>query len=364
MVDRSDIDAAAKQPRKGRGATLSPAPRYVDLEREGFDDGWGSADEAPAALHTTVTAERIQSLINRNQSPDLPFNLSINPYRGCEHGCAYCYARPAHAYLDLSPGLDFESRLFSKPDAAAVLRRELAKSGYRCESIALGANTDAYQPIERRLRITRAIIEVLAECNHPFSIVTKSALVERDIDLLAPLAARDLVQVFVSITTLDRELARRMEPRAAAPQRRVETLRRLAAAGIPSGVMFAPVIPALNDHELERVLEHAAQAGCRYAGYVMLRLPREVNPLFKDWLASHYPLKYERVMHRIQDVRGGQDSDSRFEHRMKGEGVFAQLVAQRFARACRSLDLNKSRYQMNTRLFQAPRPDSPQLSLF
>ena len=364
MIDRSNIDAPAGKPRKGRGATLSPTPRYVEHEREGFDDGWGSADETPAALFTTVTAEHIRSLINRNQSPDLPFNLSINPYRGCEHGCAYCYARPAHAYMDLSPGLDFESRLFSKPDAAAVLRRELAKPGYRCESIALGANTDAYQPIERRLRITRAIIEVLAECNHPFSIVTKSALVERDIDLLAPLAERDLVQVFVSITTLDRDLARRMEPRAAAPQRRVETLRRLAAAGIPSGVMFAPVIPALNDHELERVLEHAAQAGCRYAGYVMLRLPREVNPVFKDWLTTHYPLKFERVMHRIQDVREGHESDSRFGHRLKGQGVFADLVAQRFARACRALELNKSRHQMNVRLFQAPRPDSPQLDLF
>ena len=364
MVDRSGAKGAGGKPRKGRGATFSPAPRYVELEREGFDDGWGSADEAPAALHTTVTEERVKSLINRNQSPDLPFNQSINPYRGCEHGCSYCYARPAHAYMDLSPGLDFESRLFSKPDAAAVLKRELAKPGYRCESIALGANTDAYQPIERRLRITRAIIEVLAECHHPFSIVTKSALVERDIDLLAPLAARNLVQVFISITTLDRELARRMEPRAAAPQRRLETQRRLAAAGIPTGVMFAPVIPALNDHELERVLEHAAQAGCRYAGYVMLRLPREVKPVFKDWLASHYPLKYEHVMHRIQDVRGGQESDSRFVQRMKGEGVFAELVAQRFARACRSLDLNRSRHQLDTQQFRAPQPDSPQLDLF
>lgn len=364
MVDHTGSAADGGKPRKGRGATLSPTPRFVDTERASFDDGWGSADETPAPLVTTVTHERAQSLINRNQSPDLPFNQSVNPYRGCEHGCVYCYARPAHAYVDLSPGLDFESRLFAKPDAAAVLRRELAKPGYRCESIALGGNTDVYQPIERKLGITRAIIEVLAECGHPFSIVTKSSLVERDIDLLAPLAARDLVQVFVSVTTLDRELARRMEPRAAAPQRRIETQRRLAAAGIPTGVMFAPVIPALNDHELEKVLEHAAQAGCRYAGYVMLRLPREVNPLFKDWLGTHYPLKYERVMHRIQDVRGGEESDSRFSSRMKGEGVFAQLVAQRFARACRSLDLNKSRYQMDVRQFRPPRPDSPQLDLF
>ena len=357
-------DEASGGPRKGRGATQSPAPRYLATAREDFDDGWGGSDEAPAPLHTTVTEERPKTVINRNRSPDLPFNLSINPYRGCEHGCAYCYARPAHAYVDLSPGLDFESRLFAKPDAAAVLRRELAARGYVCESIAVGANTDAYQPVERRLGITRAILEVLCECLHPFSIVTKSALVERDIDLIAPMAARGLAQVFVSVTTLDRELARRLEPRAAAPQRRVETLRRLAAAGIPTGVMFAPVIPALNDHELERVLEHAAQAGVHHAGYIMLRLPREVNPLFKDWLASHYPLRYERVMHRIQDVRGGEESDSQFGRRMKGQGVFADLVRQRFERACRSLGLNKSRHQLDTRQFRPPAADAAQLALF
>ncbi len=351
-------------PRKGRGATQSPAPRYMSVERDAFDDGWGTADEAPAVLHTTVTEERVKSVINRNQSPDLPFNLSINPYRGCEHGCAYCYARPAHAYVDLSPGLDFESRLFAKPDAAAVLRGELARRGYVCEPIAVGANTDAYQPVERKFGITRAILEVLTECEHPFTIVTKSALVERDLDLIAPAAAKGLTQVYVSVTTLERELARRLEPRAAAPQRRIETLRRLAAAGVPTGVMFAPVIPALNDHELERVLEHAAQAGVRYAGYIMLRLPREVNPVFKDWLASHYPLRYERVMHRIQDIRGGEESDSQFGRRMRGEGVFAELVAQRFARACRALGLNKSRHQLETRHFRPPRAASPQLDLF
>ena len=358
------IDDPAHKPRKGRGATHAPNPRYLAFERDSFDDGWGTNDETPTPLRTTVTPERVRTVINRNQSPDLPFNLSLNPYRGCEHGCSYCYARPAHAYVDLSPGLDFESRLFSKPDAPKVLREELAKPSYRCETIALGANTDAYQPIERRLGITRAILEVLNECRHPVSIVTKSALVERDIDLLTQLAAHNLVQVFVSVTTLDRELARRMEPRAAAPQRRVETLRRLAAAGIPTGVMFAPVIPALNDHELERVLEHAAQAGCQHAGYVMLRLPREVNPLFRDWLTTHYPLKFEHVMHRVQDVRGGRDNDSRFGQRMKGEGVIAALVAQRFARACRSLGLSKSRHQLDTQWFKPPRADSAQLDLF
>ncbi|MEQ8235064.1 MAG: PA0069 family radical SAM protein [Gammaproteobacteria bacterium] len=351
-------------PRKGRGATSRPDARYLDTTRERFDDGWNSSDAEAPALRTTVTAERIASLINRNESPDIPFNLSINPYRGCEHGCVYCYARPAHAYVDLSPGLDFESRLFSKPDAAAVLRRELARPGYRCEPIALGANTDAYQPVERRLGITRAVVEVLAECRHPFTIVTKSALVERDLDLLAPMAAQGLVQVFVSVTTLDRTLARVMEPRAAAPQRRLETLRRLAAAGVPAGVMFAPVVPALNDHELEQVLELAAQVGACHAGYVVLRLPREVRSLFKDWLGTHYPLKYERVMARVRELRGGAESDARFGSRLTGQGVWADLVRQRFERACRAYGLNRSRHRLATDLFRPPPADRRQLELF
>lgn len=349
---------------KGRGTAAQPDARYLDTARENFDDGWGGADEAPPPLRTTVTNEVAVSVINRNNSPDLPFNLSINPFRGCEHGCVYCYARPAHAYVDLSPGIDFESRLFAKPDAARVLRAELARPGYQCEPIALGANTDAYQPIERRLKITRGIVEVLAACRHPLTIVSKSALVERDVDLLQPMAAQGLVQVFISVTTLDRELARRMEPRAAAPQRRIETLRRLAAAGIPCGVMFAPVIPALNEHELERVLETAAQAGARYAGYVVLRLPREVNGLFQDWLQQHYPLKYERVMARIRDLRGGSDSDATFGRRMTGAGVFADLIRQRFARQCRELGLNRSRHALVTNLFVPPARDERQLELF
>ena len=352
------------QPLKGRGSTFSPAPRYVDTEREAFDDGWGSADEIPPRLRTTVTDERSRSVINYNQSPDLPFNLSINPYRGCEHGCIYCYARPAHAFMDLSPGLDFESRLFSKPDAPEALRRELSKPDYRCEVISLGANTDAYQPIEKRLGITRRILEVLAECRHPVTIVSKSALIERDIDLLASMAQQRLARVFISVTTLDRELARRMEPRAAAPQRRIETQRRLNAAGIPTGVMFAPIIPALNDHELERVLEQAAQAGCESAGYIVLRLPREVNPLFKEWLAAHYPLKYDRVMNRIRDLRGGRESDTRFGRRMKGQGVFAALTAQRFERACRELNLNTTRFELNTTAFSPPKLNAAQMELF
>lgn len=349
---------------KGRGSRTRPDPRYGDTSREAFDDGWGAADEVPPKLQTSVTAERVRSVINRNNSPDLPFNLSINPYRGCEHGCAYCYARPAHAYVDLSPGLDFESRLFSKPDAAAVLGAELARTGYRCEPISLGANTDAYQPIEKQLRITRSILEVLAECQHPLTIVTKSALVERDIDLLQPMAALDLVQVYVSVTSLDRELSRRLEPRAAAPQRRIETIRRLAAAGIPTGVMFAPVIPALNDTALEDVLDHAAQAGAVSAGYVMLRLPREVNPLFKDWLAAHYPLRYERVMNRIRDIRGGAERDTAFGRRLRGEGVFADLIRQRFERKCRELDLNRKRGKLDCSLFRPPARDRRQLDLF
>ena len=353
-----------EHPRKGRGSTFSPTPRYADTERETFDDGWGSADEIPPRLPTTVTDEHSRTVINYNQSPDLPFNLSINPYRGCEHGCVYCYARPAHAFMDLSPGLDFESRLFSKPDAPEVLRRELAKTDYRCEVISLGANTDAYQPIEKRLGITRRILEVLAECRHPVTIVSKSALIERDIDVLAAMAQERLARVFISVTTLDRELARRMEPRAAAPQRRIETQRRLNAAGIPTGVMFAPVIPALNDHELERVLEQAAQAGCQSAGYIVLRLPREVNPIFKEWLAAHYPLKYDHVMNRIRDLRGGRESDTQFGRRMKGQGVFAALMAQRFERACRELDLNTARFELDTKAFRPPKLNAAQMELF
>ncbi len=321
--------------RRGRGASRNPDPRYLASSRERFDDGWEDSDPALEPLKTTVTEEHPKSIINRISSPDLPFEQTINPYRGCEHGCVYCYARPAHAYVDLSPGLDFESRLFAKRDAPALLRRELARRGYRPKLISLGANTDAYQPIERRFEITRGILGVLAECRHPVSIVTKSALVERDIDLLSDLAQDGLTQVFVSITSLDRELSRRMEPRAAAPERRLRTVRALSEAGIPTGVMFAPVIPALNDDHLERVIEAAATAGARFAGYVMLRLPREVNGLFKDWLARHYPLRAEHVMARIRDVRGGKESDSRFGHRMKGGGVYGDLIHSRFRRACR-----------------------------
>jgi DNA repair photolyase len=352
------------QPRKGRGATASPDARYLDTTREAFDDGWGSDDEVPPPLKTQVKDERARSIISHNNSPDIPFNASINPYRGCEHGCTYCYARPTHAYLDLSPGIDFESRLFAKANAAEVLRAELAKPGYRAEMIALGANTDPYQPIERSRGITREILAVLAECDHPVGIVTKSALVERDIDLLAPMAQKGLVHVFISITTLDHELARRMEPRATAPRRRVEAVRRLSSAGIPVGVMFAPVIPALNDSELERVLDAAAEAGARFAGYVMIRLPLEISEMFRDWLQAHYPLKAAHVMGIIRELRGGRDYRADFATRQTGTGHFATLIARRFKLACERLGLNRDDPKPTSALFRPPSPQSDQLSLF
>lgn len=339
---------------KGRGAGSQPDPRYLAATREAYDDGWGTADEPLPPLPTTVTEERARTIISHNNSPDIPFSASINPYRGCEHGCIYCYARPTHAYLDLSPGLDFETRLFAKTNAAELLRQELAKLGYRCQEIALGANTDPYQPIERKHKITRAVIEVLAECAHPFTIVTKSALVERDIDLLAPLARRRLVEVYVSVTTLDRQLARHMEPRATAPQRRLETLHALSAAGVPTGVMFAPVIPALNDQDLERVLESARAAGALYADYVMVRLPLEINGLFQEWLYRHYPLRAEHVLNVIRDLRGGRENDPRFGSRMRGESHYAELIAQRFATSCRRLGFNRSPRGLDTTQFQPP----------
>jgi DNA repair photolyase len=314
-------------------------------------------------LPTQVTIDRPRTVIARNDSPDVPFEQSLNPYRGCEHGCAYCYARPTHAYLDLSPGLDFESKLFAKPDAAEILRRELGAAGYRCRPIALGTNTDPYQPIERDWRITRAVIEVLSECRHPFTIVTKSALVERDLDLIGPAAARGLVEVYISVTSLDRQLVRGLEPRAAAPQRRLQVISTLAAAGIPVGVLFAPVIPALNDHELEAVLAAAAAAGARHAGYVLLRLPREVNEIFKEWLAVHVPLRAQHVLGRIRDMRDGADSDSTFGRRMRGTGVFAELLRQRFDSACRRSRLVRSERALDTNQFRAPRLNG-QLDLF
>jgi len=323
-----------------RGALSQIQGRFETEAREAFDDGWQREDEPLAPLATTVTVERARTIIARNDSPDIPFDQSINPYRGCEHGCIYCYARPSHAYLELSPGLDFETKLFAKTNAAELLRDELAKPGYAVSPIALGANTDCYQPAERRYGITRQIIEVLAECDHPLTIVTKSALVERDLELLAPMAQKNLVKVFVSIGTLDRVLARRLEPRAASPQRRLDTLRALSAAGVPCGVMVAALIPALNDKTLEHVLEKAANAGAREAAYVILRLPNELKDLFKEWLATHYPERADHVISIVRQMRGGKDNDPRFGERMRGTGNFAELISKRFAIACKRFGLN------------------------
>ncbi len=349
-----------------RGARSRIAGRFAPQAREPFDDGWTQADEPAAALETRVTEERARSIIARNDSPDVPFEQSINPYRGCEHGCPYCFARPTHAYLELSPGLDFETKLFAKTNAVGLLRAELAKPGYVVQPIAFGTNTDCYQPIERRYGIMREILEVLAECEHPLSIVTKSALVERDLDILGPMAEKNLAKVFVSITTLDRALARRLEPRAASPQRRLDTLRALARAGVPCGVMVAPVIPALTDKSLEQVIEAAAQAGAATAGYILLRLPNEVRPLFKEWLAHHYPERAAHVVSIVRQVRGGRDNDPRFGSRMTGSGNFAVLVARRFEIACRRFGLNQERRGealLDCTRFRAP-TRSAQIRLF
>ena len=334
---------------KLRGARSSIPGRFESLGRDAFDDGWFAEDEAPAPLETSVTEERARSIIAKNDSPDVPFEQSINPYRGCEHGCVYCYARPSHAYLELSPGLDFETKLFAKTNAAQLLKDELARPGYQVKPLAFGTNTDCYQPIDRRYRIMRQLLGVLAECEHPLTIVTKSALIERDLDLLAPLAAKNLVKAFVSITTLDRALARRLEPRAASPQRRVEALRALASAGVPCGVMVGPVIPALTDKSMEDVLGAAAAAGATMAGWIMLRLPNEVRPLFKEWLAHHYPQRAEHVISIVRQVRGGRENDPRFGSRMSGSGNFADLIQRRFEIACRRLGLNSEENHMASR---------------
>jgi DNA repair photolyase len=314
----------------GRGATLSPDNRYSAISRAEIDDGWGNLDIPLEPLTTTLTVDTSRTVISYNDSPDVGFDRSINPYRGCEHGCVYCFARPTHAYLDLSPGLDFESRLFYKPEAPALLRKELAAARYQCAPIAVGIITDSYQPVERRLGLTRRILEVLLETRHPFTIVTKSALVERDLDLLVRAAASNLVSVAVSVTTLRRDLARRMEPRAAAPQRRLEVIRILSDAGIPVTVLVAPLIPVLTDTELEDILAQAREAGAVAAGYVLLRLPFELKEIFRDWLHTHEPLKAGHVMTRLQDARGGKDYQAEFGLRMRGSGEYAAMIEQRF----------------------------------
>ncbi len=348
---------------KGRGTANRVDARYLENTREDTDDGWDLPEENQI-LQTTVTVEKPKTIISHNNSPDIPFESSINPYRGCEHGCVYCYARPTHAYMDLSPGIDFETKLFAKPDAPVLLKKEISKPGYHCTPIALGTNTDPYQPVEREWKITRQIIETLHECNHPLTIVTKSWLVERDIDLLSEMAQKNLAQVFISVTTLDHDLARKLEPRATAPHRRLETLASLHNAGIPTGVMFAPVIPALNDTEMENVLAHAADTGVINAGYVMLRLPHEVKLLFREWLDTHYPLKTDHVMNMVKDIRGGRENDPNFKSRMRGQGVFADMIEQRFRKTCQRLGLNKKHIKLDTTLFSSPVSDRQQLQLF
>lgn len=356
-------------PRKGRGAAINPEGRFESVEREAYDDGWAHDDNDERALKTQIIEENAASIITRNNSPDVPFTQSINPYQGCEHGCSYCYARPTHAYRNLSPGIDFETRIFAKVNAAALLRKELSKHGYQCEAISLGANTDPYQPAERKFGITRGILEVCAEFNQPVGIVTKNALVERDLDVLVPMAQRRLVNVFLSVNNLDHELARRLEPRCTAPARRLQAIRTLAQAGVPVGVLVAPVIPFLNDDQIEAVLEAAYDAGANQAGYVVLRLPYEVKSLFRDWLERHYPLKAKHVMSRVQAMRGGRDNDPKFGSRMRGEGEFAELLSKRFAIAKRRIGFDaRDRMQRNAALdttqFRVPGASSGQLSLF
>jgi DNA repair photolyase len=358
---------------RGRGATFNPGNRFRRESREAYDDGWtvplgdpdaGPDDVASPKLRTTVTIARARTIIARNSSPDIPFNQSINPYQGCEHGCVYCYARPTHAYLDLSPGLDFETKLFAKPDAAALLRVEIDKPGYVCDPIALGTNTDPYQPIEREWKITRQVLEVLAEHEHPFTIVTKSALVERDLDLIAPMAAKDMARVYISITNLDRDLHRTLEPRAAAPQRRLDAIRALSGAGVPTGVLVAPVIPQLTDKDLEAILEAASAHGATSASWIMLRLPLEVAPLFRAWLDAHHPLRAAHVMSVLQQLRGGRDYDAEFGTRMRGTGLFAEMIEKRFTLACRRLGLNRERAPLDVTRFRPPRANAGQRELF
>lgn len=340
--------------RKGRGSASNRSGRFEAYQCEAVDDGWDREAEDPPPLRTTVTIENARSIITRNRSPDLPFDRSINPYRGCEHGCAYCFARPSHAFLGLSPGLDFESRLFAKPDAPALLAKTLAKPGYRPEVIAIGTNTDPYQPIERRWKIMRGVLEVLADFRHPVAITTKSALVTRDIDLLKPLAAHDLVKVYLSVTTLDRKLANSLEPRAPTPERRLAAIRALTEAGIPAGVMVAPIIPGLTDHEINQILAMAAQVGARECGYVLLRLPLEITDLFQEWLALHRPDRARRVMALVRETRGGADYDSRFARRLRGQGPYAEMIRQSFNSAAKRHRFNQRRLPLATRHFRVP----------
>jgi DNA repair photolyase len=355
--------AVERERRRGRGASSNGSGRYESLARVAFDDGWQGLEDLPA-FKTTVTVDSTRKIIAHNDSPDLSFDRSINPYRGCEHGCVYCYARPTHAYLGLSPGLDFESKLFMKPNAPELLERELSSPDYSPKIIAIGSNTDPYQPIERRYQIVRRILEVLDRAGHPVGIVTKSALVLRDLDILTRMAKRDLVKVAISVTTLDPKLARVMEPRASTPPRRLDALRELVKAGVPTSTLVAPVIPALNDAEIERVLEAVAETGVRNAGYVLLRLPLELRDLFREWLIENFPDRYRHVISLIRQTRGGKDYDSAWGKRMTGSGPIAWMIGRRFEVACERLGFNLTSVKTTTAHFQKPRPASEQLDLF
>jgi DNA repair photolyase len=348
--------------RRGRGTLSNASGRYEPIARIAFDDGWQSLEELPP-FATTVSVDATRKIITRNESPDISFDRSINPYRGCEHGCVYCFARPTHAYLGLSPGLDFESKLFVKPDAPALLEKELSAPGYVPRTMAIGTNTDPYQPIERKYQVMRGILDVLERAGHPVGIVTKSALILRDLDILARMAERNLAKVAISVTTLDAKIARTMEPRAATPQRRLEALRQLSAAGVPTSVMVAPVIPAINDADIERILDAASIAGVKGAGYVLLRLPLEVRDLFVEWLRANYPDREKHVMKLIRDMRGGKDYDSTFGQRMTGSGPYAWMIGRRFENACARLGLNTHRRPLTTEHFHPPHR-AEQLSLF
>ena len=347
---------------RGRGAGLNMSGRFEVNTREVFDDGWSSLEDL-APFKTEVQIEKPRTIITRNQSPDLSFDRSINPYRGCEHGCVYCFARPTHAYMGLSAGVDFEARLFAKPDAPRLLERELSRPGYKVQPIAIGTNTDPYQPVEKQWRIMRQLLEVLEAAGHPVGIVTKSALVMRDIDILSRMASKGLARVALSVTTLDRKLARTMEPRAATPERRLEAIRALSNAGIPVSAMVAPVIPGLNDHEIERILDSVKAAGADAAGFVMLRLPIEVSPLFRDWLLRHYPDRYRHVMSLIRSMRGGKDYDAEFGKRMRGTGPYAWQIARRFDLTAKRLGLNVRKAPLRTDHFVPPHGEGVQLSL-
>ena len=372
------VESLPERARKGRGAVTNRSGRFEAETRVAVDDGWGTAlpvgaetggaeEEVPPPLPTTLMPDSSREIIARNQSPDVPFDRSINPYRGCEHGCIYCFARPTHAYLGFSAGLDFETHLVVKYDAAVLLQKALAKPSYKPAPLALGANTDPYQPQERRLEITRQVLEVLARCRHPVTIVTKSDLVMRDLDILAPMAEKRLARVMISVTTLDRKLARVMEPRAPTPKRRLAAMKALNEAGVPTGILAAPMIPTLNDSELEALLEAAAEAGAEAAGYVLLRLPLEIRDLFVEWLEQHFPDRKERVMKLVRETRGGRDYESTYGLRQRGRGVYADALAKRFKIASKRLHLNgesRGDWDFDCSLFERPPPDSRQMSLF